>query len=644
MNNGKDVKDQTDFLININNYLNIVRKKWYVLLIVFLSVSLLGTYMTLRETYIYGAEVKLAFYTPDPQILSNMGGSSYQYYQMNRPSFFATEMEIVKSEPVAKRVAQSLNLIKDPDNEAEVESALKGIIGSLSVSVPKSAHVMSISSFSSDPEMAMKIANATAEAYIKYNDNRRYEAYRKSMGGITEQLADLEKKLEEAQKSLIEFIEKEKITSYGDDYGIFPRVPDRARSSDQTFFLEDLNKRRVELEITLSNLLEKYFEKHPKVVKTRNELSIINKKIVEEEKRIENEKHKRDKETIAAKQKEIRYSILKRKVEVNKHLYDTLIQKLKETDVGSEMDMNFVDIIEYAKLPKTPIAPNKTRLIIFTLILGLFLSAGTGFGIQYFDTSFKNVDELTNYIDYPVLATIPLYRKKDKRGALLLDSKEDDVSLKEAFRLLRTNLKFALSEVPSKHIMVTSSQKGEGKSTVTTNLGLVMAEAGTRTLLVDCDLRVRSINKFFGLNTDTGLSDYLQDKVSFDDILIKTVTKNLFIVSSGPGVDNPTLLFESNRMKKFLEDADKHFDQILLDSPPVGYVIDASLLSMIVDGILMVVEAGVVNRKAVMSSMDQLLKGKGKVHGIVFNKEAMINKSYYYKYYKYYSEDTRKTL
>lgn len=618
-----------------------LRKRWHLMLVVFIVFASVGTYRAIKERYVYMASVKLAFYMPDPQILSNVGSSAFQYNQMQRPSFFATQQEIIKSAPVARRVAESLKLIKYPDNEAHVEGVINSIIGSISVSTPEYAQILIIQCTKGDPEMAMKVANATAEAYIRYNDNRRYHVYRKSMGALTEQLEDLKKKLEEAQKRLIDFIEKEKITQYGDNPRSLGSSNRITQEKDPRTFIENLNKQKVEAEIKMAKLLEKYYEAHPKVQAVKNNIKILNTKIAEEEKRLNRLKAVNDREIIEAKQKEIRYSILKRDVEVNKQAYDVLIRKLKETDIGSEMDTNFVDIIEYAKKPKFPISPNKKKKVIFSIFLGLVLGLGLGLALQYFDTSFKSADEVQSVLKYPLLSTVPLFKKKDRKTALLLDPEKADVTLKEAFRLLRTNLRFALSENPGKNIMVTSSQKGEGKSTVATNLGIVMSEVGSKVLLVDCDLRVRSINKLFGISSDVGLADYLSGGASMDDIVIKTVLNNLYIVPSGPVIDNPTVLFESERMKEFLKQADEKFDYVLLDSPPIGYVIDASLLSMISDGVVMVVEAGVVGRKAVQDAVDQVLKSKAAIYGIVFNKEASVKKSYYYKYYRYYPEDEK---
>ena len=635
--------DREEQSFNLYDFLNILRKRWPVIVAVLIAVSCVGIFKTMQQTYMYMATSKLAFSAPDPQLLIS-GGSSWANSMMNRQTYFPTQLEFIKSEPVARRVVEALGLAKDPNNQKQVESLTWMVLGSIQVRSLKETDIITISSTSQNPELAMKIANATAEAYIRYNDDKRFLSYRKSMGGITEQLADLEKKLEETQKDLITFIEKEKITSYGDGIQTYDSNPGRDAEKEVRSFAENLNNQKVQAEIELAKLKDRYFDDHPKIVNLKSDLKILNDKIGEENTRLAALKSQKEKEIIEAKQKEIRYSILKRKVEVNKQLYDTLIKKLKETDVGSSIDTNFIDIIEYAKLPAYPFGPNKNRQVFFSIFLGLFLGLVVGVAMQYFDTSFAKVEDIENLIKYPVFASIPFIKRKDKKGNLILGMFDDDSNLKEAFRLLRTNLRFALSEKPGKQLIITSSQKGEGKSTVTANLGIIMAEAGAKTLLVDCDFRMHSLKKIFGVTSDKGLSDYLHGEADLESISVKTTIQDLFVVSSGGNVDNPSILFESENMKIFIQEAGKQYDYVLFDSPPVGYVIDASLLGLYTDGIVMVVEAGGVGRKTVKKAVEQLLKGKSHIYGIVFNKESFNKKSYYYKYYNYYSKESEKTV
>ena len=252
-----------------------------------------------------------------------------------------------------------------------------------------------------------------------------------------------------------------------------------------------------------------------------------------------------------------------------------------------------------------PFSPNKPREFFMSIVLGIMIGIGMGVALHYIDSSFKNSEDLENFLKYPMLSSIPRLKKKGRKHVLLINPRNEDPNIKEAFRLLRTNLRFALSERPGKNIIVTSSQKGEGKSTVTVNLGIVMAEAGSKTLIVDSDLRVRSLVQFLGIAGSKGLSDYLSANASFDEICQPSGIDNLFVVPSGPMVKNPSLLFESENMKNFIKDASERFDHVIFDAPPVGYVVDASIFSVLVDGIIMVVEAEVVGRKTVRGSHRQ---------------------------------------
>jgi polysaccharide biosynthesis transport protein len=637
----KEMTALSEQFFNFWDLISTLKKRWLVIVSVFICVSFIGVYKTYQKTYMYRAQAKLSFALPESQFVSNYGGAWLQ--EISRPNYFSTQLQIIKSEPVGRLIVESLNLVKDTQDQRAMEAATAGVLSSLTIQSPKDTDIVVLGAVSSSPDMAMKIANAAAEAYIRYNEEKRYLNYRKSVSGITEQLADLEKKLEDSQKELIQFIEKENITSYGDTTQSSGPLIEKDEQQEIKSFIESMNNQKVGLEIEIARLLDKYYEDHPKVQKLRNDIRILDKKIEEQQVRVGILKKAREKEIILTKQKEIRYGILKRKVEINKQLYDTLMRKLKETDIGSEMPTGVVDIIEYAKKPGAPFSPNKSQEAIFSIILAILLGVGAGVAVQFIDSSFKSVEEIETYLKVPVLSTVPFLKKKGKKALIVSSLEEGSSDLKEAFRLLRTNLKFALSEKPGKVIIVTSSQKGEGKSTVTANLGITMAESGSKTLVVDADLRVRSIKNFFGITDHEGLSDYLSKEIDFSRVVEKTELSNLFVVPSGPNVENPAVLFESEKMKKFLEHARRDFEYVLFDAPPVGYIIDASILSMLTEGAIMVIEAGVVGKKTVFKAMEQLYKSKSHVWGVVFNKEAMTRKSYYYKYYRYYSQEKEKS-
>lgn len=229
---------------------------------------------------------------------------------------------------------------------------------------------------------------------------------------------------------------------------------------------------------------------------------------------------------------------------------------------------------------------------------------------------------------------------KNRNGLFLSDDPKSVVS--EAFRVLRTNLQFSSVDKPLKRIMVTSSVPQEGKSTVISNLALSMASAGNKVLLVDADLRRPNIYKIFLLENYKGLSNLLAEDLPLESVVNETKFENFHIITSGPVPPNPAEMLGSQKMKKFLESVSTMYDMVLIDSPPVNSVADASILSALVDGVILVVEAGKTEREAAAVAVDQLRKVNARILGVVLNKVEQQKGGGYYYYYYYYGEDNER--
>ncbi|KGK89561.1 CpsD/CapB family tyrosine-protein kinase [Clostridium sp. HMP27] len=212
--------------------------------------------------------------------------------------------------------------------------------------------------------------------------------------------------------------------------------------------------------------------------------------------------------------------------------------------------------------------------------------------------------------------------------------------ISEAYRTLRTNIKFSSFDKEIKSLVITSSGPNEGKSTTACNLAIVMAQTGSKTILIDCDQRKPSIHKVFGLSNECGLSNILADEVEFKDAVYKTQIENLEMLPSGTKPPNPSEILSSEKMKRFLQRLKEKYDSIIIDTPPIVAVTDAQLLSTYVDGCILVVASGQTDRGAAMKAKGLLDKVGAKILGVVLNKVDTSNKGYYgARYYNYYSED-----
>jgi capsular exopolysaccharide synthesis family protein len=205
----------------------------------------------------------------------------------------------------------------------------------------------------------------------------------------------------------------------------------------------------------------------------------------------------------------------------------------------------------------------------------------------------------------------------------------------EAFRTLRTNIQFSSLDEEIKTLVVTSTQPGEGKSTVISNLGITVAQSGKKVLLIDCDLRKPTVHKKLGLSNQEGLTTVLAKEKKLDEVLHTTNINNFFVLTSGPIPPNPAELLGSKKMKSFLKELAQYFDMVLIDAPPVLAVTDAQILSTFCDGVVFVAGYGQAEKNAIVRAKELVDKVGGKIIGVVINKVPSNSKNHYYYNYEY---------
>lgn len=206
----------------------------------------------------------------------------------------------------------------------------------------------------------------------------------------------------------------------------------------------------------------------------------------------------------------------------------------------------------------------------------------------------------------------------------------------EAYRTLRTNLQFSALSTKGPHVLlVASASPREGKTTTVGNLGVVLAQAGSRVCLIDSDLRRPSLHRLFGLGNAMGLTTALLHEAPVAEAARPTRVEHLELVTSGPVPPNPAELLSSKAMQQFLEGAGAAYDVVILDSAPVLAVSDASALAPRSDGVVLVVRVRVTPHQAVQRAIEQLEGVGGKVAGILLNAVDLRRDGYYYRYYTY---------
>ena len=272
---------------------------------------------------------------------------------------------------------------------------------------------------------------------------------------------------------------------------------------------------------------------------------------------------------------------------------------------------------------------------------------GLAFFFEYLDNAIKVPEDIKSHLNIPYLGPVPAIamdghanRNGETRPELIALHSPKSVA-SEAYRGIRTSILFSSAEVEPQVILVSSAAPREGKTITTTNLAVAMAQSGGKVIVLDCDMRRPKIHKIFQLSREKGMSNILVGDCNVKDALAHTATPNLDTIPCGPIPPNPSELLGSARMIKLLDILRKHYSRIIIDSPPVTAVTDATVLAKSVDGVVLVVRAGETPRQVVQTGLNQLQAVNAGILGAVLNAVDTSRDGYYYyhQYYYYYGED-----
>ncbi|MCF7822806.1 MAG: polysaccharide biosynthesis tyrosine autokinase [Candidatus Marinimicrobia bacterium] len=349
--------------------------------------------------------------------------------------------------------------------------------------------------------------------------------------------------------------------------------------------------------------------------------------------------------------KSLKYARLERDRNVLAGTYLLMRQKLEEAKISQASQMGQVRIIDKAIIPVSRSKPK----IKMNLILGLLLGMASGVGLaalrEYLDNTVKTVEDIEKLHQH-VLGIIPALHEdsKDKKKKITsipwqrevqtikrtIITKEDPKSpISEAYRSLRTSILYSSPDKPIKSMIISSPGPGEGKTTTTSNLAITFANMGKKTLLIDADLRHPVLHHVFDLEKSPGLTDYLTSATNDFSTLVKaTEIKNLFVCTSGINPPNPSELLGSKKMSELIDSLEKDWDIILLDSPPMVAVTDATIVSREIDAMILVVHSGKTDKHSFQRTVNSLKTINVPLVGVVLN--SVTSKNSYGSYYYYY--------
>jgi polysaccharide biosynthesis transport protein len=687
-------------------YLGLALKHRWLLLAGCVSGLVIGFLVTFTSTPIYRATATIKVDLDAAKVVKldtvDTGGhvDAFRFYQ--------TQKELLRSRSLAERVAGNLDLRDDagfvnprpssswaklqrmvfPEKPGEKldlaqrKAAAAGLIqGGLSVDQAPNSSLMTISFESPDPGWAAKIANAVAENFTEANLERRYGSSKYARKFLEEKLEDLKVKLEDSEKALVAYEDKEQIinTKVGKEQqpladsdlaalnaALQQTRTERIRAQELweqaaknkglalPQILNDksiaiLREKRAILASDYQDKLAVFKADYPDMRRLKAQIAQIDAEIdravsfvtgslksqydslLQQEELLQKDIEKARTRVLDGRNKNIQRQILQREADSTRTLYDGLLQQYKDLGVAGATGTNNVAVIDLAQPPGAPYKPNLQKSLLMWLVFGL-LGAGAVVGwLEIMDDTFKSPEDIEDRLGLAVLGLIP--RAEEDIFESLRNSPVSPIC--ESYRSLRTALQFSTVNGLPKTLVVTSPNPGEGKSTTSVALAINFAQLGMKVLLIDADLRNPSAHRLLGHEAERGLTNYLVGGAIAPDVLQETDVSRLCFMASGPLPPNPAELLAGQNMAKLLSSASENFDVIIIDAPPVLGLADAPLLASIAAGTLLVLGAGESRRAVGKAALKRLHFARAQMVGVVLNKFDMRAANYAYHSYGY---------
>lgn len=630
--------------------------------------------------------------------------TQYKIIQSRAVSQRVVEKLGLATDPEFLGVAKVSDAAKRAEMMARMDPVSR-VQAKIRVEAVKESRVSLIKIEDSDPNRAALLANEVAQAYIdevmtqklkltenasKWLDERRDSLsdsakaselalynYRKQADMLATSIDDrasmVSQKLQETSKALTDV--QLKIAGYKARVAAIKSVQSMQGAEDQLWAealpaarenptLSKYKDRVLLLRNECTDLVTRYLDGHPKLQECRERLASAEKEFARElsnivisteamlKEALETEKNLKalfDQSRLEAfevEKKKLELDQLKSEAESNKRQYEVVFKRLKDIELSGMLRTSNVRVLDAARPMMAPIRPNVPQGILMGIIAGLVLGLGLALLLEMLDSSVVSQADVEERLGLTFLGFVPSIPDNEKGARDLHIHREPKSMIAECTRAIRTNLLFMSPDKPFRRLVVTSSGPQEGKSTTAINLGIAMAQSGSRVLIVDTDMRRPRLHKAFGVSNEIGVSSVVVGEGKLDDAVKNTEVPGLYIMPCGPVPPNPAELLHTQAFADLLQKLGDKFDRIILDTPPVGAVADAVVLATQVDGVVLVLKAGQTNRDIAKRTVRALADVKANVYGAVLNDVNLQNSKYgdyYYGYaYRYYGEGEKK--
>ena len=681
---------QNEAALHAVDYWQVIKNRYGIILLTLLLVFMTAAVITyvMPKKFESSATIEVKPRSSGSGPLGN--GFEPSSGTMMTPQFFGTEFEKIKSSKSLEKVVEKLELVNkwgvDKDTAVRI---LKGIVNTQNI---RGTDLISITVRHTDKEDARNVTAEVARAYKAYRSEIENRDAEKALYELNKAVRDQEDKVEECRKVLATIVRTKSIIyegqgSYFGQSGLDENQS--ARSAMQLY--TQLENEKIQLSSQIDTL-EKYSSDqllayaaglqlpdnmirtlHPQYLDAKRQLDTLkisglgdrHPTILAATKQIETLKNQLDEGVVnlrailkaqlemttnrlkemKVKKDDTHEDLIKKGLDNQDYIdakrdFETdqdLLQKLRLRQIGQVMTEKITQesivIHEEPQISQSPVSPNVTLNLVLGAVVGLIFGVGIAFFLEYLDTSVKSLEDVERYLQVPVLAVIP----KDvgilhKQSGMSPDA--------EAYRILRTNIEFNRKNPEDNAITVVSGGAGEGKSTTLVNLAYICAQGGYTTLMIDADLRRPRLHTFFDINNSVGLTNYLTTELLLEDVILQTPVDNLYFMPSGILPTDAAGILNSRRMSELIQDVKQRFDLVLVDSPPILGVSDASVLASEVDLTMIVVQHRKLPRNMLLRVKQAVENVGGNVIGVVLNNVDVRSDSqyqYYTSYYTYYA-------
>ncbi|MCF7669664.1 MAG: polysaccharide biosynthesis tyrosine autokinase [Verrucomicrobia bacterium] len=680
-----ETEESADQSINLRHYWHIIMERRWIVLSAFLTILFLSGIYLFKAPRIYEAKAQLQIDSEAEKVLNIEDAFAVNSREQD---YLQTQYKKLKSRRILKSVVEDLNL-QSTEKYKNSQDPVGALSKDITIDPIRLSRLVDIKVEHTDPVMATKIANTLATNFISDNLDRKMQASLNASKFLKEEEKIMKQEVEEALQKLEKYKQTNNITSFEDRENIILQGLQTAQqrlTSTQAkaaiaqrqyeevkqlldadvnidsipqiasnALIQELKAELIIQQSQLADLLKRYKEQYPEVIRTREKIDSLKESIQEQSQNIfESLKNEATiaqgetesiqqlvdqlkKEQLNLSELRVQYEILQREATQKRNLYNKVIERRQELELTAKSKTNNIQLVDDAIVPLNPVKPRMLIILFLGVFGGIAAGIGLAFFVNFLDDSIKSQDDVEVYLKLPFLGYVPNIKSNSVIERDLQVQAQPQSAASEAFRSIRAAITLMPSSSKMKVMAVTGTIPGEGKSLISSNLAIVSAHAGMKTLLIDADLRRPSVHKAFQLHSPEGITAYLSDTDRpLDGLIHPTEVSNLDVICAGAIPDTPSELVSSVRMKQLLDEVRKTYDRVFIDCPPVTAVSDPLMIASASDGVIYTTKFNKIRRDHARRAIQRIHEAGIYVIGLILNDIDFEGKdSYYYSYYYY---------